>query len=466
MSEKTKQLKEMLFNQKKNGIDVFTEDELNACDEFCEGYKEFLGTHKTEREVAAYVEDVAQKNGFVKFDEFGGALNAGDKVYYANRGKAIILCVKGKRSIKDGVKISAAHIDSPRLDLKQCPIYEQDGVGYFKTHYYGGIKKYQWTTIPLSLHGRICKADGSFVDVKIGEEPGEPKFCITDILPHLGGEQMQRKANEIVKGEELNVVIGSRPFKDDDESERIKLNLLSLLYEKYGIVERDFLSAELELVPAYTVDDIGFDRSMIGGYGHDDRVCSYPALQAILDIDEAPEYTAITVLTDKEETGSDGNTGLNSSYLKYFVEDLARLEGFEGRDVLRNSKCLSADVNAAYDPTWSTVFEKNNASFINNGVCVTKFTGARGKSGTSDASAEFCAWVGNLLDENGVLWQTGELGKVDGGGGGTVAMYIANMDVDTIDVGVPVLSMHAPYEIVSKIDVYSAYKAFLTFFTK
>lgn len=466
MSEKTKQLKEMLFNQKKNGIDVFTEDELNACDEFCEGYKEFLGTHKTEREVAAYVEDVAQKNGFVKFDEFGGALNAGDKVYYANRGKAIILCVKGKRSIKDGVRISAAHIDSPRLDLKQCPIYEQDGVGYFKTHYYGGIKKYQWTTIPLSLHGRICKADGSFVDVKIGEEPGEPKFCITDILPHLGGEQMQRKANEIVKGEELNVVIGSRPFKDDDESERIKLNLLLLLYEKYGIVERDFLSAELELVPAYTVDDIGFDRSMIGGYGHDDRVCSYPALQAILDIDEAPEYTAITVLTDKEETGSDGNTGLNSSYLKYFVEDLARLEGFEGRDVLRNSKCLSADVNAAYDPTWSTVFEKNNASFINNGVCVTKFTGARGKSGTSDASAEFCAWVGNLLDENGVLWQTGELGKVDGGGGGTVAMYIANMDVDTIDVGVPVLSMHAPYEIVSKIDVYSAYKAFLTFFTK
>ena len=466
MSEKTKQLKEMLFNQKKNGIDVFTEDELNACDEFCEGYKEFLGTHKTEREVAAYVEDVAQKNGFVKFDEFGGALNAGDKVYYANRDKAIILCVKGKRSIKDGVRISAAHIDSPRLDLKQCPIYEQDGVGYFKTHYYGGIKKYQWTTIPLSLHGRICKADGSFVDVKIGEKPDEPKFCITDILPHLGGEQMQRKANEIVKGEELNVVIGSRPFKDDDESERIKLNLLSLLYEKYGIVERDFLSAELELVPAYTVDDIGFDRSMIGGYGHDDRVCSYPALQAILDIDEAPEYTAITVLTDKEETGSDGNTGLNSSYLKYFVEDLARLEGFEGRDVLRNSKCLSADVNAAYDPTWSTVFEKNNASFINNGVCVTKFTGARGKSGTSDASAEFCAWVGNLLDENGVLWQTGELGKVDGGGGGTVAMYIANMDVDTIDVGVPVLSMHAPYEIVSKIDVYSAYKAFLTFFTK
>lgn len=466
MSEKTKQLKEMLFNKKENGIDFMTDDELKECDDFCEGYKEFLGTCKTEREVAAWVEELAQANGFQKFDEFGDTLEPGEKVYYMNRGKAVILCVKGKRSIKDGVRISAAHIDSPRLDLKQCPVYEQEGLGFFKTHYYGGIKKYQWTAIPLSLHGRICKNDGTFVDICLGEEQGEPKFCITDILPHLGAEQMTRKANELVKGEELNVVIGSRPFKDDEESERIKLNLLSLLYEKYGIVERDFLSAELELVPAFTVDDIGFDRSLIGGYGHDDRVCSYPALQAILNIDDAPEYTAITVLTDKEETGSDGNTGLNSSYLKYFIEDLARLEGYEGRDVLRNSKCLSADVNAAYDPTWSSVFEKNNASFINNGVCVTKFTGARGKSETSDASAEFCSWVKTLLEENGVLWQTGELGKVDGGGGGTVAMYIANMDVDTIDVGVPVLSMHAPYEVVSKIDVYMAYKAFLTFFTK
>ncbi|MGN0516724.1 aminopeptidase [Eubacterium sp.] len=466
MSEKTKQLKDMLFNKKENGIDFMTEDELNECDDFCEGYKEFLAECKTEREVAAWVEDIAQANGFQRFDEFGGELEPGAKVYYMNRGKSIILCVKGKRSIKDGVRISAAHIDSPRIDLKQCPVYELDGLGYFKTHYYGGIKKYQWTAIPLSLHGRICKNDGSFVDVRIGEEAGEPKFCITDILPHLGADQMSRKANELVKGEELNVVIGSRPFKDDEESERIKLNLLSLLYEKYGIVERDFLSAELELVPAFTVDDIGFDRSLIGGYGHDDRVCSYPALQAILNIDDAPEYTAITVLTDKEETGSDGNTGLNSSYLKYFIEDLARLEGYEGRDVLRNSKCLSADVNAAYDPTWSSPFEKNNTSFVNNGVCVTKFTGSRGKSGTSDASAEYVSWVKSLLEENHVLWQSGELGKVDAGGGGTVAMYIANMDVDTIDVGVPVLSMHSPYEIVSKIDVYMAYKAFLTFFTK
>ena len=466
MSEKTKQLKEMLFNKKENGVDVMSDEELKECDAFCEGYKEFLFECKTEREVASWVEEVAQSSGFSKFDEFGGQLEAGDKVYYANRGKAIILCVKGKRGIKDGVRISAAHIDSPRLDLKQCPVYESDGAAYFKTHYYGGLKKYQWTAIPLSLHGRICKNDGSFVDVRLGEKEGEPKFVITDILPHLGREQMERKPNELVQGEELNVLIGSRPFKDDDESEKIKLNILNMLYEKYGVVEKDFLSAELELTPAFGVDDIGFDRSMIGGYGHDDRVCSYPALQAILDIDEAPEYTAITVLTDKEETGSEGNTGLNSSYLRYFIEDLARLEGYEGRDVLRNSKCLSADVNAAFDPSWPSPFEKNNASFINKGVCVTKFTGHGGKYSTSDASAEFCAWVHSLFDENGVLWQTGELGKIDAGGGGTVAMYIANMDVDTIDVGVPVLSMHAPYEVVSKIDVYMAYKGFYAFFTK
>lgn len=462
---KTTLLKEKIMMTEPKGVKALSEEEIKKADSFCDGYKKFLDNSPVEREAVRYTVELAKKAGFAEYEQ-DKEYKAGDRLYYVNRDKAVALAVIGKNGVKNGARLAIAHIDSPRVDLKPNPLFEANNLAFFKTHYYGGLKKYQWTTIPLSLHGRICKADGSFVDVKIGEEPGEPKFCITDILPHLGGEQMQRKANEIVKGEELNVVIGSRPFKDDDESERIKLNLLSLLYEKYGIVERDFLSAELELVPAYTVDDIGFDRSMIGGYGHDDRVCSYPALQAILDIDEAPEYTAITVLTDKEETGSDGNTGLNSSYLKYFVEDLARLEGFEGRDVLRNSKCLSADVNAAYDPTWSTVFEKNNASFINNGVCVTKFTGARGKSGTSDASAEFCAWVGNLLDENGVLWQTGELGKVDGGGGGTVAMYIANMDVDTIDVGVPVLSMHAPYEIVSKIDVYSAYKAFLTFFTK
>ncbi len=468
MSEKTEaqMLKDLLFNKKENGVDFMSEEELERCDEFCEGYKEFLYENKTEREFARSSLELAQANGFAEFDKFGAPLQPGDRVYYYNRGKSIILCVKGRKSVGEGVRLTASHIDSPRLDLKQCPVYEDGNLGFFKTHYYGGIKKYQWTAIPLSLHGRICKNDGTYVDVRVGEDPDDPKFCITDILPHLGAEQMARKANEIVKGEELNIVIGSRPFKDDKESERIKLNLLNILYEKYGIVERDFLSAELELVPAFTVDDLGFDRSLIGGYGHDDRVCSYPALQAILDIDETPEYTAVAVLTDKEETGSDGNTGLNSSYLKYFIEDLARLEGLEGRDVLSNSKCLSADVNAAYDPTWSSAFEASNASFINKGVCVTKFTGARGKGGTSDASAEYVSFVRNLLESNGVLWQSGELGKVDGGGGGTVAMYIANLDVEVIDVGVPVLSMHSPYEIVSKIDTYMAYKAFKVFFEK
>ncbi len=464
--DETKELKKLLFNPKDNGVDFMSEEELKICDDFCEGYKKFLYENKTEREFAASALKLAEEHGFAPFDKFGKALEAGDKVYYANRGKSLILCVKGKKGVQEGVRISAAHIDSPRIDLKQCPVYEDGALGFFKTHYYGGIKKYQWTAIPLSLHGRIVKNDGSYVDVRIGEDAGDPKFCITDILPHLGREQRERKASDIVKGEELNVVIGSRPFKDDEESDRIKLNILNILYEKYGIVERDFLSAELELVPAFTVDDLGFDRSLIGGYGHDDRVCSYPALQAILGLEEAPEYTAITVLTDKEETGSDGNTGLNSSYLKYFIEDLARLEGYEGRDVLSNSKCLSADVNAAFDPTWPGPFEKNNASIINNGVCVTKFTGAGGKGGTSDASAEYAGFVRQLLEENGVLWQTGELGKVDAGGGGTVAMYIANLDVEVIDVGVPVLSMHSPYEIVSKIDTYMAYKAFKVFFEK
>lgn len=468
MSEKTKaqELKEKLFYKKENGVDFMSDEELKICDDFCEGYKKFLFENKTEREFAEAAVIAAKANGFKKFDKFKDELAAGEKVYLPNRGKALILCVKGKRSVKDGVRISAAHIDSPRIDLKQRPVYEDGSLGFFKTHYYGGIKKYQWTAIPLSLHGRICKNDGSYVDIKLGEAPGEPKFCITDILPHLGAEQMSRKANEIIKGEELNVVIGSRPFKDDKESEKIKLNLLNIIYEKYGVVESDFLSAELELVPAFTVDDIGFDKSLIGGYGHDDRVCAYPAMQAIFDIDGIPEYTAITVLTDKEETGSDGNTGLNSSYLKYFIEDLARLEGCEGRDVLSNSKCLSADVNAAFDPTWSGPFEKNNASFINEGVVVTKFTGSRGKGGTSDASAEYVSFVKSLMENNGVLWQSGELGKVDAGGGGTVAMYIANLDVDVIDVGVPVLSMHSPYEIVSKTDTYMAYKAFKVFFTK
>ncbi|MCQ2471605.1 MAG: aminopeptidase [Clostridia bacterium] len=457
-------LKEQLFMDSQHTAKVIDETELKEAFDFCEGYKSFLNSCKTEREAALFAVKEAEKNGFVPFDNTK-KYKAGDKVYYLNRGKAIILAVIGKKSVKEGVHISAAHIDSPRLDLKPNPLYEDSNIALFKTHYYGGIKKYQWVTIPLSLHGVVYKKDGTRVDVNIGENEGDPQFVITDLLPHLGTSQMERSAREVVKGEELNILVGSLPFKSDSGSELVKLNIMKILNEKYGIVERDFLTAELEAVPAMKVTDIGFDRSMIGGYGHDDRVCAYPALMAILELDSAPDYTAVTVLTDKEETGSDGSTGLNSDYLRYFLADLGRCEGdILGRDVLSKSKCLSADVNAAFDPTFPSVLDKMNASFINKGIVVTKYTGARGKSGTSDANAEFVSEVAQIFDNNGVNWQLGELGKVDEGGGGTVAKYVANMNVDVVDVGVPVLSMHAPFEVVSKLDVYMAKKAFLKFF--
>lgn len=467
MSEKKTEaelLKEQLFMENDHTAKVIDENELKEAFDFCEGYKNFLNSCKTEREAALFAVKEAEKNGFVPFDNTK-KYSAGDKIYYLNRGKAIILAVIGKKSVKEGVHISAAHIDSPRLDLKPNPLYEDNEIALFKTHYYGGIKKYQWVAIPLSLHGVVYKKDGTMINVNIGEDEGEPQFVITDLLPHLASSQMERKPNEIIKGEELNILVGSLPFKNESGSELVKLNIMKILNEKYGIVERDFLTAELEAVPAMKVTDIGFDRSMIGGYGHDDRVCAYPALQAILELDGAPDYTAVTVLTDKEETGSDGNTGLNSDYLRYFLADLGRCEGdILGRDVLSKSKCLSADVNAAFDPTFAHVLDKMNASFINKGIVVTKYTGARGKSGTSDANAEFVSEVARIFDGNGVNWQLGELGKVDEGGGGTVAKYVANMNVDVVDVGVPVLSMHAPFEVVSKLDVYMAKKAFLKFF--
>lgn len=466
MSEKindAEKLKEELFMNNEHTAKVIDDAEMKEAFDFCEGYKSFLNSCKTEREAAAFAVKEAEKRGFVPFDK-NKHYAAGEKVYYLNRKKAVILAVIGQKSVGEGVRIAAAHIDSPRLDLKPNPLYEDTDIALFKTHYYGGIKKYQWTTIPMSLHGVVVKRDGSEVEVNIGENEGDPQFVITDLLPHLAASQMSRKPGEIVKGEELNILVGSLPFKSDSGSELVKLNIMKILNEKYGIVERDFLTAELEAVPAMKVSDIGFDRSMVGGYGHDDRVCAYPALEAIFEIDGTPEYTAVTVLTDKEETGSDGNTGLCSSYLTYFIADLARAEGLMDRDVLSNSKCLSADVNAAFDPTFASVLDKMNASYINKGIVVTKYTGARGKSGTSDASAEFVGEVARVFDSNNVNWQLGELGKVDEGGGGTVAKYIANLDVDVVDVGVPVLSMHAPYEVVSKLDVYMAKKAFLKFF--
>ncbi|MEG2814119.1 MAG: aminopeptidase, partial [Oscillospiraceae bacterium] len=339
---------------------------------------------------------------------------------------------------------------------------EEGELAYFKTHYYGGIKKYQWTATPLALHGVVIKADGTSVVITIGENENDPVFCVTDLLPHLATEQYKRPLNEAIKGEELNILIGSLPFKDDAASEKVKLNIMNLIYQKYQITEKDFISAELEAVPAFKSRDIGFDRSMIGSYGQDDRVCAYTTFMATMDM-SAVKKTLVCVLSDKEEVGSDGNTGLNSSYLKYFIKDLAKPMGISGHIVLSNSKCLSTDVNVAFDPTFSDVTEKKNVAYLNYGVCVTKYTGSRGKSGTSDASAEFVGKIRNIFDKENVLWQNGELGKVDLGGGGTVAMYIANLDVDVIDVGVPVLCMHAPFEVTAKIDVYSAYEAFCAF---
>ena len=462
MSEKNvKELKKALFYQSQNGAETMADDEIREADSFCAGYMDFLNRCRTEREAVDFFEEKAREAGFTAFVP-GEKYAPGSKVYYNNRGKAIILATIGKRSLREGVRINAAHIDSPRLDLKPNPMYEDTELALFKTHYYGGIKKYQWTAIPLSLHGVIVKKGGEKVTVNIGEDAGDPRFVVTDLLPHLADEQMKRTAPQIIKGEELNILIGSRPFKCDDESEKVKLNILNLLHEKYGIIEKDFLSAELTLVPALPVCDIGFDRSMIGGYGHDDRVCAYPAAMAALGAVD-PEVTCVTVLTDKEEIGSEGNTGLKSSYLRYFIEDLAAMEGLAGRDVLTKSECLSADVNAAFDPTFPDVNERRNAAYLNHGVCVTKYTGSRGKGGTNDASAEFMGRVRTFLEEADVLWQTGELGKVDAGGGGTVAMYIANHGVDVVDMGVPVLSMHAPFEVVSKLDVYAAYRAFSAF---
>lgn len=454
-------LKEKLFYERKNGRTVAEDKVLESANEYCKGYMDYLDKAKTEREAVNVSVAMAEANGFVPFEQ-GKKYECGDKVYINNRGKTVAFAVIGSEPVEKGINITAAHIDSPRIDLKPNPLYEELELALFKTHYYGGIRKYQWPTVPLALHGVFAKKGGDVVEVAIGEKEDEPKFVINDLLPHLAQEQAKRTLEQGIQGEELNVLVGSHPFKDDKGSELVKLNILNILNEKYGITEEDFLSAELEMVPAAKACDIGFDRSMIGAYGQDDRVCAYPALTAILEV-EKPKYTALAILADKEEIGSCGNTGLESAFLKYVIEDLAVMQGGRASVALRNSRCLSADVNAAMDPTFQGPFERKNASFLNYGVVVTKYTGARGKSGTSDASAEYFAYVRNLLDKANIIWQSGELGKVDAGGGGTVAMYIANLGVDVIDLGVPVLSMHAPFETTSKLDVYMCYRAMYEF---
>ena len=437
-----KQWKEKLFYRPKNGYDQIDAEQTGEIFAYAEGYKRFLDAARTEREAVKEAIRMAEDAGFVPYT-FGMELQPGAKVYVNNRGKALMLAVLGEQTLDHGCVIAGAHVDSPRLDLKQTPMYEDSELAYFKTHYYGGIKKYQWVAIPLELHGTIALKDGSTIDVAIGREPDEPQFVITDLLPHLGKDQLRKTMEEGITGEALNIVIGSMPYAGEG-GDRVKLAVLSLLHDEYGITEEDFLSAELAAVPAFPARDIGFDRSMIGAYGHDDRVCAYPILMAEID-EKSPEYTSVTILADKEETGSNGPTGMNSYFLKDFMEDLADMAGCKVRHVAANSHCFSADVNAAFDPAYGEVHERRNASYINYGVVVTKYTGARGKAGTNDATAEM-------------------MGKVDQGGGGTVAMYVSQHNIDTVDLGVPVLSMHAPFEVVAKADVYMTYRAMRAFY--
>lgn len=438
---------------------------FDAAFNFCEGYKKFMNSSKTERECVNTILAAVKDKGYKEFDSSIKTLTPGDKLFVNNRGKSIVLITIGKESLDKGVNFVVSHIDSPRLDLKPNPVYENDEIAYFKTHYYGGIKKYQWPTVPLAMHGRVFREDGSYVDICIGENDNEPKFIITDLLPHLAYEQDKRTLKEGIKGEELNIVIGSIPVVDLDEEIKnaVKENTLKILYDSFKIKERDFARAEVEFVPANLAVDIGFDRSMIAAYGQDDKVCAYPALMAEIE-NMNPNKTSVTVFTDKEEIGSEGNTGMVSEYLFNIMEDLADLAGIKIRDCYKNSICLSSDVNSAYDPTFADVFEKRNSSQINHGVVLTKYTGHAGKSGSNDASAETMAKVIKLMDDRNVVWQIGELGKVDIGGGGTIAKYISQRNIDVVDLGVSVLSMHSPYEVTAKLDVYHtylAYKAFL-----
>lgn len=437
-------------------------DQTKEAAEYCEGYKAFLNKAKTEREFVAEAVRILSENGYQEY-EIGKKYETGDKVYFINRKKALIMTTFGCRPLEEGIRLNIAHIDSPRLDLKPNPLYEKTDLAFLKTHYYGGIRKYQWATIPLAMHGVVITKDGTAVDICIGEDEGDPVFCVTDLLPHLAAEQNERKLKDGIKGEELNVLVGSIPYAGEEIKEPVKLLVLKLLNEKYGMTEKDFTRAEIEMVPAVKATDVGLDRSLVGAYRQDDKVCAYTAMTAEMAT-EKPEYTTVTVLADKEEIGSVGNTGLDSDFSLHYIEYLADAAGADVKTVLRNSICLSSDVNAAYDPTFASVYEEKNSCYVNKGCVLTKYTGARGKSGSNDASAETMAKVIDIMDREGVYWQIGELGAVDVGGGGTVACYVAKMDVDVVDLGVPILAMHAPFELASKLDIYNTYKAFKAFY--
>lgn len=465
MSDFIKNLEEELLYKKCSVFEKEGKAGVDAAMEYAEGYRRFLDRSKTEREAVEATIEILTANEFTEY-KIGDKIVPGGRYYLKNRNKSIYIMKIGSESPENGVRVNAAHIDSPRLDLKQHPLFEDNGVSYFKTHYYGGIRKYQWATIPLALHGVVVKRGGDSVTVKIGDEPGDPVFCITDLLPHLAKEQNAKTLATAFTGEGLNVLIGSMPVFDGDaayeEKNSVKLAVLRILNEKYGITESDFMSAELCAVPAQNAVDVGFDRWFMGAYGHDDKVCAYPALTALVENLDSPK-TIITVFADKEETGSDGPTGMQSKILVDLIDEISAAMGADPAVVRSNSKCLSADVNAAFDPNYADAWEKRNAAMLSCGVSMSKYTGSGGKSSTNDATAEFVGFVRDLFDKNNVVWQTAELGKVDGGGGGTVAKYISKENIDTVDIGVPVLSMHAPFEIISKGDLYSAHKAFSAF---
>ncbi len=458
-------LSDKLFNKKEIGWDKLNEEEKGNIFSFCDGYIDFLNNAKTEREAIAVAKKIAETNGYRDINTFE-RLVPGDKVYFINREKSMYLAIIGSEKIESGLHIIGSHVDSPRLDLKPNPLYEDGGFAYFKTHYYGGIKKYQWTTIPISIHGVIVKPNGERITINIGEDEEDPIFTITDLLPHLAQEQMQKKLSNAIDGEDLNLLIGSIPYDNKDEKEKVKLNILKILNEKYGIVEADLLSSEIELVPAFRARSLGFDKSMVASYGQDDRVCAYTSLAAMMSL-QSVKNTAVCILADKEEIGSMGNTGMESHMFDYFVSELLNKAGENRPNLLDKvfcySKMLSSDVDAGFDPIYASVSDKNNAGFLGRGLGLCKYTGARGKSGASDANAEYVAWVRNVLEKNDIRYQISELGKVDIGGGGTIAYILANKGVDVIDCGVPVLSMHAPYEVTSKYDIYSAYRAYKAF---
>ena len=455
----TKELKEQLFYKKQSVYEKATPEAIDDAYAFAVDYMKYLDDAKTEREAVDAAIVIAEAAGFKPYT-IGQTLNVGDKCYYNNRGKNLFLFTIGSEDLNNGIRISAAHIDSPRIDIKPVPLYEDEGMSFLKTHYYGGIRKYQWLATPLALHGVVVKADGSQVNVVIGEDDNDPVLYINDLLPHLSANYNTKPLGSAIEGEKLNILIGSRPLGNEDNA--IKLNTMKILNEKYGIVEEDFLTAELSIVPAQKARDVGLDRSMIGAYGHDDRVCAYPALKAIIDCADS-KHTLMCILADKEETGSDGNTGMQCDFMMDLIEEIALSKGANPRLVRANSKCLSADVSAAYDPNFAEVFEKRNSALLSCGVVLTKYTGSGGKGSTNDANAEFVGFVRAIFEKEGIVWQTGELGKVDQGGGGTVAVYISEKNIDVVDLGVPVLSMHAPWECIAKTDLYMTHKAFLAF---